>query len=29
MIRRIVDDRMFPLTLNGIDQAMHRLRRRW
>jgi uncharacterized protein with von Willebrand factor type A (vWA) domain len=28
MIRRIVDDRMFPLTLEGIDRAMHRLRRR-
>src|SRR5438034_8094392 len=28
MIRRIVEDRMFPLTLDGIDQAMHRLRRR-
>jgi uncharacterized protein with von Willebrand factor type A (vWA) domain len=28
MIRQITEDRMFPLTLDGIDQAMHRLRRR-
>jgi hypothetical protein len=28
MIRHITEDRMFPLTLDGIDQAMRRLRRR-
>jgi uncharacterized protein len=27
MIRRIVDDRMFPLTLDGLDRAMRRLTR--
>jgi uncharacterized protein with von Willebrand factor type A (vWA) domain len=27
MIRELVDDRMFPLTLAGIDQAMRRLTR--
>src|SRR5271156_4229160 len=27
MIRQLVDDRMFPLTLAGIDQAMRRLTR--
>ncbi len=27
MIRQITDDRMFPLTLDGLDQAMRRLRR--
>ena len=27
MIRRLTEDRMFPLTLEGIDQAMRRLRR--
>ena len=27
MIRRIMDDRMFPLTLDGLDHAMRRLRR--
>ncbi|HEY1258615.1 MAG TPA: VWA domain-containing protein [Stellaceae bacterium] len=27
IIRRILEDRMFPLTLDGIDQAMRRLRR--
>jgi uncharacterized protein with von Willebrand factor type A (vWA) domain len=28
MIRRIAEDRMFPLTLDGLDRAMRRLRRR-
>ncbi|MBV8336816.1 MAG: VWA domain-containing protein [Alphaproteobacteria bacterium] len=28
MIRRITADRMFPLTLDGIDRAMRRLKRR-
>jgi uncharacterized protein with von Willebrand factor type A (vWA) domain len=28
MIRRLTDDRMFPLTVEGIDHAMRRLRRR-
>jgi uncharacterized protein with von Willebrand factor type A (vWA) domain len=28
MIRRISEDRMFPLTLDGIDRAMRRLKRR-
>jgi uncharacterized protein with von Willebrand factor type A (vWA) domain len=28
MIRRISEDRMFPLTLDGIDRAMARLKRR-
>jgi uncharacterized protein len=28
MIRRISEDRMFPLTLDGIDHAMRRLKRR-
>ncbi|HKM72551.1 MAG TPA: VWA domain-containing protein [Stellaceae bacterium] len=28
MIRRITEDRMFPLTLDGIDRAMRRLKRR-
>jgi uncharacterized protein len=28
MIRQIVEDRMFPLTLDGIDRAMRRLKRR-
>jgi uncharacterized protein with von Willebrand factor type A (vWA) domain len=28
MIRRISEDRMFPLTLDGLDRAMRRLRRR-
>ncbi len=28
MIRRIIEDRMFPLTLDGIDRAMRRLRRK-
>jgi uncharacterized protein with von Willebrand factor type A (vWA) domain len=28
MIRRIVEDRMFPLTLDGVDRAMRRLKRR-
>ena len=28
MIRRIAEDRMFPLTLDGIDRAMRRLKRR-
>ncbi len=28
MIRAITEDRMFPLTLDGLDQAMRRLRRR-
>jgi uncharacterized protein with von Willebrand factor type A (vWA) domain len=28
MIRRIIEDRMFPLTLDGIDRAMRRLKRR-
>jgi len=28
MIRRIIEDRMFPLTLDGIDRAMCRLKRR-
>jgi len=28
MIRRIIADRMFPLTLDGIDRAMRRLKRR-
>jgi hypothetical protein len=27
MIRRIVEDRMFPLTLDGLDRAMRRLTR--
>jgi uncharacterized protein len=27
MIRRIMDDRMFPLTLDGLDRAMRRLTR--
>jgi uncharacterized protein with von Willebrand factor type A (vWA) domain len=27
MIRDLVEDRMFPLTLAGIDQAMRRLTR--
>jgi uncharacterized protein with von Willebrand factor type A (vWA) domain len=27
MIRRIVEDRMFPLTLQGLDGAMRRLNR--
>jgi hypothetical protein len=27
LVRRILEDRMFPLTLDGIDQAMRRLRR--
>ena len=27
MIRRLTEDRMFPLTVEGIDQAMRRLRR--
>jgi uncharacterized protein len=27
MIRQLVDDRMFPLTLEGIDHAMRRLTR--
>jgi len=25
MIRQIVEDRMFPLTLDGLDRAMRRL----
>ena len=28
MIRRIAEDRMFPLTLDGVDRAMRRLKRR-
>ena len=28
MIRRIAEDRMFPLTLDGLDHAMRRLKRR-
>jgi len=28
MIRRISEDRMFPLTLDGVDRAMRRLKRR-
>jgi uncharacterized protein with von Willebrand factor type A (vWA) domain len=28
MIRRISEDRMFPLTLDGLDRAMRRLKRR-
>jgi uncharacterized protein len=28
MIRRITEDRMFPLTLDGVDRAMRRLKRR-
>src|SRR5271165_725948 len=28
IIRRIAEDRMFPLTLNGLDRAMRRLKRR-
>jgi uncharacterized protein len=28
MIRRIAEDRMFPLTLDGLDRAMRRLKRR-
>ncbi len=28
MIRRITEDRMFPLTLDGLDRAMRRLKRR-
>ena len=28
MIRQITEDRMFPLTLDGIDRAMRRLKRR-
>jgi uncharacterized protein with von Willebrand factor type A (vWA) domain len=28
MIRRIIEDRMFPLTIDGIDRAMRRLKRR-
>ena len=28
MIRRIIEDRMFPLTLDGVDRAMRRLKRR-
>ena len=28
MIRRIAEDRMFPLTLDGLDHAMRRLRQR-
>jgi uncharacterized protein with von Willebrand factor type A (vWA) domain len=28
MIHGIIDGRMFPLTLDGIDRAMHRLKRR-
>jgi uncharacterized protein with von Willebrand factor type A (vWA) domain len=28
MIRRISEDRMFPLTLDGVDRAMARLKRR-
>ena len=28
MIRRISEDRMFPLTLDGLDRAMARLKRR-
>jgi uncharacterized protein with von Willebrand factor type A (vWA) domain len=28
VIRRIAEDRMFPLTLDGIDRAMRRLKRR-
>jgi uncharacterized protein len=28
IIRRITEDRMFPLTLNGLDRAMRRLKRR-
>ena len=27
MIRQIVEDRMFPLTLDGLDRAMRRLTR--
>jgi uncharacterized protein with von Willebrand factor type A (vWA) domain len=28
IIQRISEDRMFPLTLDGIDRAMARLKRR-
>jgi hypothetical protein len=28
MVRRITEDRMFPLTLDGLDRAMRRLKRR-
>jgi len=28
MIRRIAEDRMFPLTLDGVDRAMRRIKRR-
>jgi uncharacterized protein len=28
MIRRITEERMFPLTLDGLDRAMRRLKRR-
>jgi uncharacterized protein with von Willebrand factor type A (vWA) domain len=28
MIRRIAEDRVFPLTLDGIDRATRRLKRR-
>jgi uncharacterized protein with von Willebrand factor type A (vWA) domain len=28
MIRRISEDRMFPLTLDGVDRAMRCLKRR-
>jgi uncharacterized protein len=28
MIRRIAEDRMFPLALDGIDRVIRRLRRR-
>jgi hypothetical protein len=28
MIRQITEDRMFPLTLDGLDRAMRRLKRR-
>jgi uncharacterized protein with von Willebrand factor type A (vWA) domain len=28
MIRRITEDRMYPLTLDGVDRAMRRLKRR-
>jgi uncharacterized protein with von Willebrand factor type A (vWA) domain len=27
-LRRIAEDRMFPLTLDGLDRAMRRLKRR-
>ena len=27
MIRQIIEDRMFPLTLDGLDRAMRRLTR--